>query len=41
MVGLKKEAYRITAALAVFAHIKAYASDGCGETLFSQPFMLV
>lgn len=24
----------------VFARVKAYAADGCGETLYSQPFML-
>lgn len=24
----------------VFARVKAYAADGCGEVLFSQPFML-
>ena len=24
----------------VFARVKAFAADGCGEVLFSQPFML-
>jgi len=32
---------RIGPHVEVFARIKAYAADGCGETLFSQPFMLV
>jgi hypothetical protein len=25
----------------VFARIRAHATDGCGEILFSQPFMLI
>ena len=32
---------RVGPQVEVFARIKAYAADGCGETLFSQPFMLV
>ncbi len=32
---------RIGPHVEVFARVKAYAADGCGETLFSQPFMLV
>ena len=32
---------RIGPQVEVFARVKACAADGCGETLFSQPFMLV
>jgi len=32
---------RVGPQVEVFARVKAYAADGCGETLFSQPFMLV
>ena len=37
---VEKEAYWQGPGLHVFARVKAYATDGSEEVLFSQPFML-